>query len=118
MRKTREIFRLRFECRLTIRQIAISLRVSTGVVTKYLNLFSESGLHWPLPDEMDDTALINLLSPDAINRRYEGLTDPDWIEVHRTLKRKGMTKQLIWEEYCDVYPPQPLQLSSVLPPLQ
>ncbi len=104
MRKIRDILRLRFECRLTIRQIAVSLRISTGVITKYLNLFVESGLSWPLPDEMDDTSLINRLSPEAINRRYQGLTDPDWIDVHRALKQKGMTKQLLWEEYCDVYP--------------
>ncbi|WBA83981.1 IS21 family transposase [Endozoicomonas sp. GU-1] len=104
MRKIRDILRLRFECRLTIRQISISLRISTGVITKYLNLFSESGLSWPLPDEMDDTSLINQLTPEAINRRYQGLTDPDWIDIHRSLKQKGMTKQRLWEEYCDVYP--------------
>ena len=36
MRKIREILRLRFDCKLTIRQISASIRVSTGAVTKYL----------------------------------------------------------------------------------
>ena len=58
MRKIREILRLRFDCKLTIRQIAASIRVSTGAVTKYLNLFEQSGLSWPLPADMDDTALM------------------------------------------------------------
>ena len=88
MRKIRDILRLRFECRLTIRQISISFKISTGVITKYLNLFNESGLSWPLPDEMDDTSLINQLTPEAINRRYQGLADPDWIDIHRSLKQK------------------------------
>ena len=59
MRKIREILRLRFDCKLTIRQISASIRVSTGAVTKYLNLFEQSDLSWPLPDDMDDTTLIN-----------------------------------------------------------
>ncbi len=29
---------------------------------------------------------------------------PDWIAVYQELKRKGMTKQLLWEEYTQQYP--------------
>ncbi|UYM18909.1 IS21 family transposase [Endozoicomonas euniceicola] len=104
MRKIREILRLRFSCQLTIRQISASIRVSTGAVTKYLSLFERSGLKWPLPADMDDTALINQLSPDTASRSQLGLVSPDWIEIHNELKRKGMTKQLTWEEYCEAYP--------------
>ena len=104
MRKIREILRLRYECRLSIRQISASVKVSTGAVTKYLRQFEKSDLSWPLPEDLDDTALINQLSPEAASRQHQGLIDPDWAEMHRTLKQKGMTKQLIWEEYCDVYP--------------
>ena len=104
MRKIREILRLRYKCRLSIRQISASARVSTGAVTKYLRQFEKSGLSWPLPDEMDDSVLINRLAPEAANRQHQGLIDPDWTEVHSALNQKGMTKQLAWEEYCDVYP--------------
>ena len=104
MRKIREILRLRYECRLSIRQISASVKVSTGAVTKYLRQFEKSNLTWPLPDSMDDSALINQLSPEAASRQHQGLIDPDWGEIHNTLKRKGMTRQLVWEEYCDVYP--------------
>ncbi len=104
MRKIREILRLRFDCKLTIRQISASIRVSTGAVTKYLNLFGQSDLSWPLPDDMDDTTLINRLSPESAKRRHQGLVSPDWVEVHQELKQKGMTKQLVWEEHCEAYP--------------
>lgn len=104
MRKIRDILRLRYECHLSIRQISASVRVSTGAVTKYLKRFEQSGLTWPLSDEIDDTTLINRLLPSATEPQRKGLIDPDWQEVHRELKRKGMTKQLLWEEYCEVYP--------------
>ena len=104
MRKIRKIIRLRCECRLSIRQISSSVKVSTGAVTKYLRQFDKSDLSWPLPDNMDDSALINRLSPEAASRQHQGLIDPDWSKIHDSLKRKGMTRQLVWEEYCDVYP--------------
>ena len=104
MRKIREILRLRFDCRLTIRQIAASIKISTGAATKYLKLFEQSGLSWPLPEDMDDTTLINRLAPEGAKRRHQGLVCPDWVEMHQVLKQKGMTLQLTWEEYCEVYP--------------
>lgn len=104
MRKIREILRLKHDCNLSIRQISASTRVSVGAVTKYLQLFVKSGLTWPLPDEADDTFIINKLMPESANNHRKGLIDPDWVEMHRELKRKGMTKQLLWEEYCQIYP--------------
>ena len=73
MRKIREILRLRYECRLSIRQISASARVSTGAVTKYLRQFEKSGLSWPLPEELDDSTLINRLSPEAARRQHKEL---------------------------------------------
>ncbi len=29
---------------------------------------------------------------------------PDWPSVHQELKRKGVSKQLLWEEYTQRYP--------------
>ena len=104
MRKIREILRLRHECNLSARQISASARVSTGAISKYLKLFEKSGLSWPLPGDMDDSALINRLSPEAPTRQRQGFIEPDWADIHSSLKRKGMTKQLLWEEYCEVYP--------------
>ncbi len=104
MRKLRENLRLRFECKLSTRQISRSTRVSVGAVNKYLKRFEDAGLPWPLPDDMDDTALINKLAPVPVTCTEQKMVDPDWKEVHKELKSKGMTKQLVWEEYCEVYP--------------
>ncbi len=104
MRKIREILRLKYECDLSTRQIAASTQVSTGVVNKYLKQFQASPLSWPLPDAMDDAALLRQLTPVTPGSQRKRRTDPDWAEVHQELKRKGMTRYLLWEEYCQSHP--------------
>ena len=85
MRKLWEIFRLRFECQLSTRQISRSTRVSVGAVNKYLNRFEAVGLSWPLPESMDDTALINKLAPAPVTCAEQNMVDPDWQEVHKAM---------------------------------
>jgi transposase len=47
---------------------------------------------------MDDSRLEELLYPVPVSRASEPAT-PDWVVVHTELKRKGVTLQLLWEEY-------------------
>jgi transposase len=62
-----------------------------------------AGLNWPLPPDMDDTALEALLfpptAPSVISRPL-----PDWAHVHKELRRKGVTLQLLWIEYRERHP--------------
>ena len=98
MRKLREIFRLHFENKLSTRAIARSCNVSSSTVQGYLGRFAVRGLLWPLPERVDDLELEGLLFPDELapkRRRPE----PDWALVHRELKRKHVTKMLVWQEY-------------------
>lgn len=104
MRKIREILRLRFDAGLSIRQISSSTKASTGTVQALLARANQMNLVWPLPDDMSDQQLAKLFYPDADTRSSRRLEVPDWAEVHQQLKRKGMTKQLLWEEYAAVYP--------------
>ena len=103
MRKLREILRMRHENGLSIRQISRSVRVSVGSVSNYLQAFQKSGLGWSQASELDETKLIRALFPDAPLPRRKGLVTPDWAQVHQELKRKGVTKQVLWEEYCQVH---------------
>ena len=48
MRKIREVLRLKFDCRLTKRQIAKSCAIARSTVSEYLRRFAASGLNWPL----------------------------------------------------------------------
>jgi len=103
MRKAREILRLKHEGGLGVRQIARSLRISHGTVVNYLQRAEAAGVVWPLPGDLDDEQLQNLMfrsqrPPEEARRAL-----PDMAEVHKELRGKrhckGMTLQLLWEEY-------------------
>lgn len=104
MRNIREVLRLRLGAGLKYRQISQSTKVSMGSLKTLLSRAEELGLSWPLPDDLDDTRLAQLFYPSAdatVSSRY---VKPDWAEIHQELKRKGMTKQLLWEEYTAAHP--------------
>ena len=99
MRKIRDILRLRWECRLSARQIARSLRVARSTVAEYLRRAREAGLSWPLPEELDETAIELMLFPPLPSIPGLERPLPDWGEVHGELRRKGVTLFLLWQEY-------------------
>ncbi len=47
MRKIREVLRLKFDAGLSVRNIATSLRISSGSAGNYLHRFNACGLTWP-----------------------------------------------------------------------
>lgn len=103
MRIIKEILRLKFEAKLSLRQIARSLKVGLGTVSLYINQAKAIGLSWPLPDELDDKRLELLLFPNRQSSTQSGYVEPDYAAMHQELKRKGVTKQLLWEEYKHIH---------------
>jgi transposase len=101
MRKTREIIRLHHEFGFSYRAIAGSCNVSPTTVGSTLDKAAAAGLSWPLP-EISDSELQQRLKGDK--QPSLSKPTPDWEEVCRELKRKGVTRQLLWEEYRQVYP--------------
>lgn len=104
MRKLREILRLRLQAELTMRPISASLRLSLGAVQKVLSRAEALTLTWETVDQMNDKQLADLFFPASDNQPSSQLHLPDWAEVHRELRRKGVTKFLLWEEYTQAYP--------------
>jgi transposase len=101
MRKIREILRLKFEANLSHEKIAAATGVSKGAVTNAVRRALERGLSWPLPGDLDDTRLESLLYVQAAARA--AYTHPDYGRLHQELKRKGVTLQLLWEEYSQAH---------------
>ena len=97
MRTIREVLRLKWEQSLTNRQIAASCRIARSTVREYLERAARAGLAWPVGDELDDAMLERLLFPLAAV--LEPRTLPSMDEVHRELKRPGVTLKLLWLEY-------------------
>ena len=104
MRKIRDVLRLRFDAGLSMRQISLSTKSSIGAIQKLLSRATELELTWPLPEELDDHQLAALFYPSADPTPSSRHHLPDWARIHQELKRKGMTLQLLWEEYTAQYP--------------
>ena len=98
MRKVRDILRLKYENRLTNRQIARSLSAARSTVADHLTRARMAGIEWPLPDGLDDEALERLLFPPPQPNSVER-PPPDLPLIHNELRRKGVTLQLLWQEY-------------------
>ncbi len=52
---------------------------------------------------MDDAALAGILSPPPPPASAGRYVTPDTAAIHQEMKRKGMTLQLLWEEYRDAH---------------
>jgi len=87
-----------------MRQIKSSLRVSLGAVQKITSKAKSLDLHWDAIEQMDDQQLARAFYPGADTRASSTFQLPDWVDVHQELKRKGVTKHLLWEEYTQQYP--------------
>jgi len=104
MRQIREILRLRLHAKLSLRQIRDSLRLSLGAVQKVVSQAEALNLHWETIEQLNDQQLARQICPQPETTDPSKNQLPDWIEVYQELKRKGMTKQLLWEEYTQQYP--------------
>lgn len=103
MRKISEIFRQRFELGHSYRDVARSLNISTSTVSDYLARARTAGISWPFPSDLTEEELYNKLFLPVDNAKSDR-PQPDWDNVHRELKKKGMTLQLLWREYRDEHP--------------
>lgn len=84
----------------TIADVAAGAKCSTDTVRRVLKKAKEHGLEWPLPPSIGDEAIKRVIYPDKYGKR--GLfKEPDYEYVHKELKRKGVTRTLLYEEYCD-----------------
>lgn len=97
MRKIKDVLRLKLDAKISHEQIAGSLGLSKGVVTKYVGLAAAAGLTWPEIQACNDVALERrlLVAPERPRTQVQ----PDYGRVHHELRRKGMMLMLLWEEY-------------------
>jgi transposase len=104
MRQIKEILRLKHQAGLSHRQIARSCGLSHTAVSNYLERADQAGLRWPLPEALDEAQLHGLLFGAASAASPPSRPLPDMEYLHQELKRKGVTLQLLWEEYRAAYP--------------
>jgi len=127
MRKIKEVLRLRWECKLPRDAVARSCGISGSTVTDYLARATQAGLSWPLPEGIGEEELDRRLYPDSHRPQVVGRPLPDWNQVLHDLGTKGVTLQLLWQEYrgnepegygysqfCELYRRWSVKLNPVL----
>jgi transposase len=99
MRKVREVLRLKYACGVSARVISRSLGIGRTAVAEYIRRAAVIGVTWPIPAELDDTALERKLFAPAGYNPAHSKPQPDWSYIHAELRRRGVTLALLWQEY-------------------
>lgn len=98
VRKIREVLRLSASG-LSGRQMALVIGAARSTVGECLRRAEAAGVSWPLPTDLDDEALELRLYPPPVAVSVQRPL-PDFARVQTELRRKGVTLQLLWQEYC------------------
>ncbi|MDW9358751.1 IS21 family transposase, partial [Sinorhizobium meliloti] len=102
---TELIVRYRFEQGLGHKSIAVRVGAAPSTVRETLRRAAIAELSWPLGDDVSDAVLEAALYKAAGTKTgHRRSPEPDWAQVHRELKRKHMTLQILWDEYISRYP--------------
>lgn len=100
MREIKTILYYRLEKGISAEKTSKALNVSKGTVINTLHRFETSGLTWPLPDDMSDTTLQNLLYPPKPVQPSAGVAElPQVSYLETELKRPNVTLQCLYDEY-------------------
>ena len=91
--------------KLSQRQIAHALGMSRPVVSDYIAKMRTIGLTYKEIETLPDETLLNLLQGNktADNKRHETLQNK-FLYFTKELKRFGVTRQILWEEYIQENP--------------
>ena len=80
--------------------IKVSLGISRTTVIEYVRLLESSGFTWEQLAKMDEAALAAIINSKANNDdRYRRLLN-FFPYMETELKRRGVTRQVLWKEYC------------------
>jgi transposase len=101
----KEVLRLKYLGKLSNRKIELLGLASKSAISNYTSSFKKSDLEIDEVLQMKDEALLTLFYPElkqSLPRSSK--PHPDWNTIHNELKKKGMTRQLLWEEYKTDHP--------------
>ncbi len=99
MRKIKETCRLRLKMGLGINQIARACNISTSTASTYVKKIEELSLSCEDLLSLDETEIYRRLFPDPEVKPVSDKGLPDFGYLAGELKKKGVTLQLLYEEY-------------------
>jgi transposase len=103
MSKTREILRARWALGLSVREASRATSASTGVVSKTASRAQKAGLTWEAVEALSERELERRLYGESVPAQSDR-AEPDPVWMHRELRRKGVTLELLHLEYLADHP--------------
>ena len=102
MKRVKEVLRLAHEVGYSSRQIQDSVRLGRTTVGEYLARARAAGMRYADVAEMSEAAVEAVLfkCPEPTVVR----PTPDWSAVAADMRQRGVTLQLLWQEYRDRHP--------------
>jgi transposase len=94
----REILRLA-DIGLSRTSIGTALGYSRNTVADVLRRAQLKGIELPLPDDLGDRELMEMLYPEKAKDKNHKM--PDCEKMHKELGKRGVTLTLLWDEYCN-----------------
>jgi hypothetical protein len=95
MRVVREVLRLIY-ARVSRREVARRTGLASSTVRITIARFQSLGLTWPLPETVTDSELEARLYKNAGKKQgHRRSAEPDWALLHREMKRKHVTFDLV-----------------------
>ncbi len=102
--KRRCSVRLHYEKGFSTRQIAKSLSIGRSTVQDYLDRSQRAELGWSLAADLDETSIEHRLYPPVpcVTQGKRQMLSMEYL--YQELKKKGVTLQLLWQEYKQANP--------------
>lgn len=99
MKPIKEIIIYHIMSGISIRQISRSLSLPRSTISDYVGRYKSSGLCLRDIQTLEDDILYMRLYPEGRKAIEPTKTIPDYAYIHQELKRRGVTRMLLWEEY-------------------
>jgi len=104
MKKIREVIRMNEKIGLSRRQISRALNISRPVVSDYIEKFEKADLKYADIENISDDKILDFLDSDKKSRNINYNELKSKFEYYaKELKRVGVTKYKLWEEYIADY---------------
>lgn len=105
MNKIRKLLRYSEESKLSLREIESLTGISKTTVSHYISRFNNSGISLPELEKMSDTEMKEILKSSTEKENPHLIQLQDVIpEYAIRLRKKGITKQFLWNEYIEKNP--------------
>lgn len=102
MRKVKEVLRLKYECRISEREVARSCQVSRSTVADYLRKASAAGINWTEATKLTEADIEKRLFPIRPVSRPLPRPLPEFDDIQQQLRRYrnvNLTLSQLWLEY-------------------